>query len=371
MNSDEIRSGIYRVWAYKLRNEWSKIWSVLHKEHRIILYPPNFEIVDMSSFWGKWHPDTRTISISIHLLRNYDWDAAAQTLKHEMAHQIVSECFKGDSEPHGEGFKKACVLLGIDSQATRSREQMAGITGGDDKFVTKIKKLLAKGSDESVTEAEGEIFLQKAQELMLRYNLEIADIVNTGEFFVQRPVTAEISPWPTYLSSIGYLMSQFYNVQYIRCFANGKAGYLEYFGTPGNVDIAEYITHVLLQQGESLYKDFLKAHRQRRASGFYCRNASKAAFMSGLIEGYRQKLAAQKAVILSQMKTEVNGEHKCVLVSTSKRVLDEKYKSVYNPKYKSMPGPRGEGFSNGREAGGRLTINPGVKGGGSGLCLKG
>lgn len=46
----------------------------------------------------------------------------------------------------------------------------------DKKYLDKIRKLLVKAKDSACSENEVEIFMAKAQELMLRYNLEVGDI---------------------------------------------------------------------------------------------------------------------------------------------------------------------------------------------------
>lgn len=40
------------------------------------------------------------------------WDIVLEVLKHEMAHQYVSE-FYNNADRHGKYFKKACATLGV------------------------------------------------------------------------------------------------------------------------------------------------------------------------------------------------------------------------------------------------------------------
>ena len=375
MTIEELEQGIEKVWVSKLIREWYIQEGNLAKKlgsTKRVFNVPNFCIGKVMSRWGQWSQENRMIEISLRLLRNYDWNAVVDTLKHEMAHQLVDEYIKMDGDSHGEAFKLACKLMDADSNRGIGSEALSSMTGGDEVIVTKIKKLLAKGSNDAVTEMEGEAFLQKAQELMIRYNLEIADLADSGEFFVQRPVTPMVYRWPDYFYSLGNLSVNHYNVQYIR-YCTESGAYLEYFGEQANVDVAEYVTHVLLQQGESLYKEFLKAHRERRLHEVYVPKASRASFMNGLIKGYGEKLKNQRHFSISKIQNQMQEEKRVVdpqdgvnrcqdILLASSKILREHFEKKYNPCHGQRNGCSGAGYDDGHKAGGNISITPGIRG---------
>ncbi len=86
----------------------------LSREHKAIswLYGVNLTtpIIDISSGekgLGYWSYKTNTLSISSHLIKTEVWDLVLEVLKHEMAHQYVSEYYD-NADIHGSYFKMAC-----------------------------------------------------------------------------------------------------------------------------------------------------------------------------------------------------------------------------------------------------------------------
>ena len=375
MTLEELEKGINEIWMAKLVREWyiqiGKLHNKIGKTEKP-LEVPNFCIGKAKTRWGQWDKDRRMIEISGRLLRSFEWNAVVDTLKHEIAHQFVDEYIKSDCDLHGETFKFACKLLEVDDSRCTSASDMSNITGGDEGIVTKIKKLLAKGSNDAVTELEGEIFLQKAQELMIRYNLDIADLSDTGQFYIQRPITPIAKRWPDYYYTIGHLMSKHYNVQYIR-YNTHEGAYLEYFGEPSSVDVAEYVTHILLQQGEYLYKEFLKEHKERRIRDGYAPKASQAAFMNGLINGYGRKLANQRDAAINKVQSEKpagsEGKPCQDIILASSKILREHFEGYYKPTKGQRNGYHGAGYAEGSKAGASLSINQGVQAATSGKMI--
>src|SRR5690606_5985114 len=84
-----------------------------------VLRPPSIQLHDAERRWGAWHADRRLITISRRQVLCYTWGSVIETLKHEMAHQLVSELMHRDHEPpHGPAFKEACRRLACDPSAT-------------------------------------------------------------------------------------------------------------------------------------------------------------------------------------------------------------------------------------------------------------
>ncbi len=80
------------------------------------------EVGELGSRWGQWDSETRTLTLSEALIREYPWDVILEVLKHEMAHQIVSETYGGD-EGHGALFHQVCRKLGVLPWAMRAETE--------------------------------------------------------------------------------------------------------------------------------------------------------------------------------------------------------------------------------------------------------
>src|SRR6056297_11692 len=95
-------------WAIRLLKEHEDIcW-----QYGINLTTPVINISSGKHTDGYWSPRHRTISISRHLIKTEPWDIVLEVLKHEMAHQYVTD-FYNDADKHGTYFKKACKKLGV------------------------------------------------------------------------------------------------------------------------------------------------------------------------------------------------------------------------------------------------------------------
>src|SRR3972149_2709928 len=112
MNFD---SDVHKAWIYKLSCLFSEANRLIEKRLGIhlSLKEVNFNLSEMNHYRGLWIPETRTIQLSLKLLRDYEWKAVEYVLRHEMAHAVVSEIFNFSlpGVSHGEAFKKACDVL--------------------------------------------------------------------------------------------------------------------------------------------------------------------------------------------------------------------------------------------------------------------
>ena len=154
----------------RLARDWScfNYWYLGSKLRR-----PALEVEEVESRWGRWDPATRTISISARHLLEAPWDTVLETLKHEMAHQYVDEVLRLDGAlPHGEAFRRASKMLAIDSAIGAVAPGSAPAEGEDAARLRKIRRLLALAESPNVHEAEAA--LAKANELLLKYNIDLA-----------------------------------------------------------------------------------------------------------------------------------------------------------------------------------------------------
>jgi predicted SprT family Zn-dependent metalloprotease len=349
------------IFLYQLMKEFNDANREIYYRLEKRLELPRFIMHRGHSRWGYWQPKTRKLSLSEDLVRNYEWGAVVHVLKHEMAHMIVSEIFKmDDCRSHGEAFSKACKVLGVDDRRCCSSSYLSGFKGigNEDGVVGTIRKLMAKGQCTGASEAEAEAFMSKAQTLMSKHNISNMQVMGTEKVFVKRPVGGKHKRFPTWLWALGDLVSTNYNVQNIRTYCrNARTGerymYLELFGEPHNVDVAEYVFHVVMSQGESLYQKHKKDPNRRKGWG----KLTKPAFMQGLIRGYKATLNEHRA-------DEVVTDEETALLLADDAILNEKYRQAY-PRMTNtkIAGPQGSGGAAGERAGSGINVRQGVKGG--------
>ena len=381
----EFQDDINKVWTNKLVSEFNlqngKIWRKLNKE----LALPNFVFTNDNKTWGTWDLTNRTITLSYKLLRDFEWSALVHTLKHEMAHMITSEIWSDVSDngnSHGELFNKACEILEVDNKERHSSEDLASYRIPEkDQIVSKIYKLFCLG--ESNHKAEAELAIAKAHELMIKHNITLRDLPKESRVFVARPVGEIYKNVPAYVKSLSRIISEYYFVKYIfYSFWVGrrKGKYVEFYGEPQNLDVAEYVYHFLLNEGERQWKEFQQTEDYQnrfkdnnnsltrwgdygRRKGSY----SKIAFLTGLYNGFARTLEKRD----TEVKIQINSNN-TMPICLDDPLLEEKYQKHYNPKsWHSSSGGCGGGYSEGASRGESIRVRQGVSTGSGGRVLIG
>lgn len=263
------------------------------------LEEPALKISSASSRLGEWHRDLRILTISQAHLDGDSWLEVMDTLRHEMAHQYVDEVLKVfDETPHGPAFRKACRLLrvGLD----------AGGGDCDDRVRNVVSKLLALAG--SPNEHEARLALAKARELLLKHNIEEAEVGGERRFGLRRlgPVRGRHHHYETV---IGTLLRDYFFVRVIWVHTydpgRGKPGsVLEVHGTETNLEMAEYVYTYLANTLDLLWREYQKTGKRR---------GERLRYFAGIVEGFRDTLQQQAVVI----------EDKHALVFKGDRQLDE------------------------------------------------
>ena len=362
-----------QIWLYKLNKEMETIKGKIEYELHSCIKNPLISLPDMNSLWGQWCPEQRTIKISTRLLRHYEWGAVSHVIKHEFAHLIVDEVFKMSlpGVSHGEAFKKACDSLGIDANRCSSHSYLASYkTLETDGLVDKVRKLLTKGNCYSLNKVEADLFLNKAREIMVRYNINMSNVCGNDRFWVTRPVGPLYKNVPRYIYVLRNIVEDFYFVKTIGTYAyvyiNGRRihkHYTEMFGEVHNIELAEYVYNALLSNAELLWKEFVVEHKSKGESirGVYHKNN----FIKGLLNGYSSQLRENDAKIIDK-DTEA-------LIHINDPLLDELFKKQY-PRIsygRSYYDNRSGGYSSGLERGKKMRISQGVAVGSRGNLLSG
>ncbi|WP_394849839.1 DUF2786 domain-containing protein [Pendulispora brunnea] len=322
------------------------------------LVAPTIELTRTQSVLGRWSHATRTLEISRPLLLSQPWGIVVEVLKHEMAHQYVSEVLgASDETPHGPAFRETCRRHGIDAKATGMPKAPDGSGGtgswgetfADDRearIVERIARLLALAESPNVHEAEAATLA--AQRLMLKYNLESRGGIprDYGFRHVGKP-SGRVGESDRILAM---LLGRFFFVEVIWVPvyrpAEGKRGsVLEICGTPSNLAIAEYVHAFLTHTSERLWEE----HRRNYAIRS---NRDRRTFLSGVMAGFADKLARESTA---------HKEEGLVWVKDGDLhgYFRRRHPYVRNVRYTGTR--KNESFTHGREAGRRIVLRRGVE----------
>jgi len=262
------------------------------------LREPALKISSASSRLGEWQRDLRILSISQAHIETDPWLEVMDTLRHEMAHQYVDEVLRVfDEPPHGPAFRKACELLRVGSSLDGD---------SDDRVLGVVSKLLALAG--SPNEHEARLALAKARELLLKHNIEEAEVGGTRRFGLRHlgPVRGRHHHHETV---IGTLLRDYFFVKVIWVHTydprRGRPGsVLEVHGTETNLEMAEYVYAYLTNTLDLLWGEYQKTGRPR---------GERLRYFAGVVEGFRDTLQRQAVVI----------EERHALVFKGDRQLDE------------------------------------------------
>ncbi len=266
----------------ELARTWSSLnWTLFHMAMR----PPTIALSDARVQVGSWTPDTRTITLGRKLVLERPWLVVTEVLKHEMAHQYVTEVLRVDDETaHGAAFQRTCERLGIDGRA-----RGLPVDGDADperaRAMRKVQALLALAESDNPHEADSAA--AKAHRLMRKHNIAWA-----GK--AQRHVFAEVGKGrvrvPAHERVLAGLLGRHFFVEciWVRVFDRDKlreVQQLEVCGTPENVEMAAYVHGFLLRTAERLYEEHKRSAPTRRGS--------KGRFLTGVVMGFGTRLREQ------------------------------------------------------------------------------
>lgn len=332
-----------QVWLALVSREWdSARWE---RRELLPLKRPNFVLSSaMSSTLGSWAADTRTITLSAKLLEGRRWHILVDTLRHEMAHQVVSELFALPGEAkHGEAFARACALLNTSPAATARPEELEQ-AAEEPRIVATIRKLLAlSGSD---NRHEAEVALARAQQLALKYNVTLGE-EGTPRTYAHRLLDQPRKRWPRTTWPVLTICEQLHDVRYVSWSVDSGHKVVELTGTPENLDLAEYTYHYLVNTGEGLWRAYRREHGLTN-------NRAKLSFLMPLYSAFADKLLRQRTALI---RTE------SALVHCRDPQVEVAYRTRHRRVTRRAQAPRqhfAEAGVAGAKAGAGLTINPGI-----------
>ena len=348
-------------------------------QRRVTLSRPVIEIRDIGQKWGEWNSHIRVIRLHLRLIREHSWDVVLEVLKHEVAHQFVSESQpEGRTErPHGEKFAHACATFGVADWAKAACGDLPTHIPGwkdrvlsepEEKLFKKVEKLLALAG--STNEHEACSAMARVREMYAKYHLNEAKRGASSEHaYVHLGLKRKRIPRTD--SVICSILTEFFFVKVIHLDLYDSEDLCEYkttevMGTCPNLLMAEYVYVFLVQQLESLWNNF------RLETGTPAR--SRNAYQLGVLNGFRDKLKSERSL-------ETLGNDLGFQASDSKalvKVIEDATESYYHSRYPRVSNRRWNTlradprcYHAGKEEGRRLTLNrPVEKSGGFGGFLR-
>lgn len=292
---DQLKSELLMRWTQQLYREYDNI--LFH--YRVNLRTPLIRISDQTTCWASWDTRQRCISIARRLIENHSWDIVIEILKHEMAHQWVSDMYGEQGAPHGEPFLTACRRLGVAEWAARASGDLPeviehwkdrALSGDEERLLKRVEKLLALAT--SANEHEAVLAMQRVRELYARHNI---DRLRHGQSdgMVYLILTRRQKRISQAESMIYSLLNEFFFVRVVtgsRYDAQDCCEYriAEVMGTRENVLMAEYVYHFLWNQAQALWQTYIQTTKAKASA--------RASFVFGVMVGFRAKLAKQKIV---------------------------------------------------------------------------
>lgn len=307
------RSELYEAWNRKL-SHW---WRYYNGDYLgSVLKEPLITLTHAETVLGQWQPDRRTLSISAMHIERDPWIQVMETLRHEMAHQYVTEVLKeSDQRPHGHAFQRACHKLrcssaprlprdGPDADGPYAHGCPSQITPvpEDPRILRIIKKTLSMAA--SPNEHEAQVAVNKARSLLLQYNVDLVELDRERHFGNRRlgPIKGRRASYELWLA---LLLQDFFFVEVLWVFdydaARDRSGtVLQIHGTPTNLEMAEYTREYLVELVERLWRRYA---RERSLPN----NRERQRYYAGVLEGFYRKLQQREKAAKMRLAT-VNDE---------------------------------------------------------------
>ena len=268
-------------------------WEFYDREYvRGALRRPLIELGDGRTHLGQWDAAHRRIVLSRYHVQDDPWADVLDTLRHEMAHQYVTEVLRPhDEAAHGEAFYEACRRLRCEPRASGRHPQAAQVTARaeEERVVRLVKKLLSLA--DSPNEHEAQAAVNKAQQLLLEYNIDLVETDAERAFERLRlgPVKGRHAAWELWLAMI---LNEFFFVEVLwtRSYDAGRdheGTVLEVYGTVTNLEMAHFVYDYLSQLLTRLWDDY---RRRRGLDG----NRERMRYYAGVLQGFHGKLTQQQ-----------------------------------------------------------------------------
>lgn len=288
------------LWQRQLEKEFDHInWT-----YRLNLTRPQFRIIEAQSFYGQWDPLLREIKIAASLIWNHPWYIVLEILKHEIAHQLVTDRTNLDGG-HGVEFQHFCELLGVEPPFRTSKTNLDlseisfehrftshedDVNDNSRRLISRVERLLSLAQSNSETEALAA--MEKVNELYEKYNLELQKGAHRQKtnysFLLIQLKSTKTNAIYSLICSI--LMEHYFVEVVLSDLYNQKLARLEkvveIFGANENLRMAEYVFHFLVRTSNDLWTSFAKTSQ--------IETKYRRSYQLGLLHGFNEKLRKSK-----------------------------------------------------------------------------
>jgi len=269
-------------------------------------------------------------------------------IRHELAHYLTYIHYPAASS-HGPEFQALCKRFGWEQNVSRAKITLQMDEGTkktqDTPLLRKIEKLLALTTSHNKHEAE--VAMLKAQELLLRHNIDLTKLStenNLEEKIVLKRVLQSKKRSPKLNAIARILQTFFVNIIYR---AGKDYTYLEISGSQTNVEIAEYVANFLEHELERLWD--LAQEQYPILHGLVAKNS----FFSGVATGYCNKVEALKKDLPKEMSSSL-----VVVERSLEKMLSLVYPKLSNGKSSQKKCAASSNI--GEQMGKSLQINPAI-----------
>lgn len=248
-------------------------------------YPISIVVYNNKAALGYFDPNFYELGFHESLMDSSK-EVLKRVVRHEIAHYILFINYGSTIASHGFEFKEFCKSMNWDDEVAKATICLENNCFEEifhsPVILNKIKKLLALST--SSNQYESERALLKAQELLLKHNMEACSLEEEEKVFVKRLFGQKKET--SKMRTIAKILETFF-VSVI--YHKGKeAVYLEVLGELVNVDIADYVASVLDLELDRLWQ---KIKKEAKLKGQVAKNS----FFLGIAKGYCQKVQALKS----------------------------------------------------------------------------
>lgn len=202
-------------------------------------------------------------------------------IRHELAHYLLFIQHGDQIQPHGTEFRTFCLSLGwgqtvFAATCCLEKEESPIEASG---VLRKVQKLMALSHSANSNEAE--LAMIKAQELLLKHNMDASYLESLDEDKVLLKRVMKQKKEDGKMRAIARILETFF----VSIVYRKAAGFvcLEILGDPVNVEIAEYVAGYLSSELDMLWK-------HSGLKGMIAKNS----FFHGIAKGYCTKIDALK-----------------------------------------------------------------------------
>lgn len=327
-----------KVWTEWLCREYDRI----NHYYRLRLQRPVIVVREMGGKHGLWESVTRTLVINSSTIAKYPWNEVVDVLKHEMAHQWVTDFGTGEERAHGPAFVLACKRMGLADWAIRARGDLPGeipdwrqsaLSPEEQRLLDRAGKLLALAGSQN--EHEAALAVERVREMYAKYNLDqiqarqqaqlVSWIYTTGKKRIER--------WESVLFSVldEHFFVRAVHFKQFDASVGEEFCCVEVMGKRENVLMAEYVHSFLVRTCFSLWERHLQGEPDLRGGQ---RTSARNTYLIGALHGFRAQLGENR-------KKGVEGlseSESLVLSKQSEAELDAFFRSKY-PRVSRKSGP--------------------------------